>query len=109
MERLTQSQAVLNGRPAPGLALGRFASWPGRRHLDGMPAPITISRLRPILAERGRGIMLVEALFSDNRTVRFRVLSRDPAAVQAVADEALPEHEKAVERWLDAHSGRRSA
>ena len=33
---------------------------------------------------RQTGITLIEALFSDNRTVRFRVLSRDPAAVQAV-------------------------
>jgi alpha-beta hydrolase superfamily lysophospholipase len=74
-------------------------------HLDGMPPP-TISRLRPLLAERGLGTTLVEVLFSDNRLVRFRVLSRDPAAVQAVSDEALPEHEKAVEAWLDRQSGR---
>lgn len=73
-----------------------------------MPSP-TISRLRPILAQRGLGIMLVETLFSDNRRLRFRVLSRDPAAVQAISDEPLPEHEKAVERWLDAHRGRSAA
>ena len=53
-----------------------------------MPTP-TISRLRPLLAERGLGITLVEALFSDNRPIRFRVLSRDPAAVRAVAEEEL--------------------
>ena len=29
--------------------------------------------------------------------------------MQAVADEALPEHEEAVERWLEAHGARRSA
>lgn len=38
--------------------------------------------------------------------LRFRVLSRDPAAVQAVGGEALPEHEKVVERWLTEHSER---
>ena len=85
-----------------------FAFRCGRRHLSRMPA-LTISRVRPLLAERGRGTTLVEALFSDNRTVRFRVLSRDPAAVRAIAAEVLPEHERVVEAWLEAHSGRRVA
>ena len=74
-----------------------------------MPTPATISRIRPLMAERGLGITLVEALFSDNRAVRFRVLSRDPAAVQAVGTGPLPEHERVVEAWVDAHSGRRVA
>jgi alpha-beta hydrolase superfamily lysophospholipase len=73
-----------------------------------MPTP-TISRVRPLAAERGRGVTLVEALFSDNRLVRFRVLSRDPAAVQAVGTGPLPEHERVVEAWLEAHGGRRVA
>ena len=58
------------------------------------------------MSERGLGITLVEVLFSDSRLVRFRVLSRDPAAVQAVGAEALPEHERVVEAWLDRLSGR---
>ena len=31
----------------------RFAFAPSRRYLVGMPAPISISRVRPLLAERG--------------------------------------------------------
>ena len=54
-----------------------------------MPAPISVVRIRPLLAERRLGTTLLEVLFGDNRTVRFRVLSRDPAAVRAVADEAV--------------------
>jgi hypothetical protein len=73
-----------------------------------MPA-LTISCLRPLTAERGRGLTALEALFSDNSRVRFRVLSRDPAAMRAIAGEALPEHERAVEAWLNAHSGRHAA
>jgi hypothetical protein len=41
-----------------------------------------------------------EALFSDGLNAPFRVLSRDPVGVRVVADEPLPQHERAIEAWL---------
>jgi hypothetical protein len=74
-----------------------------------MASAIAISRVRRLMATRGLGVTLIEVLFSDNRTVRFRVLSHDPPSVCAVGGEGLPEHEAAVERWLEAHSSRDAA
>jgi hypothetical protein len=51
----------------------------------------------------------LEVSFNDKRTVRFRVLSRDPATVQAVGTGPMPEHEAAAEDWLDQQSGRSAA
>jgi hypothetical protein len=53
-----------------------------------------------VLATRRIGIELGEALFSDGLTARFRVLCRDPVSVRVVADEPMPQHERAVEAWL---------
>ena len=69
---------------------------------------LAVVRVRPLTAERGLGTTLLEAIFSDNRTIRFRVLSRDPAAVQAIGIVA-PEHERAIEAWLDTQSGPEAA
>jgi len=73
-----------------------------------MPA-IHVVRIQPILTTRRFGISVGEALFSDGLTARFRVLCRDPASVRVIADRQLPEHEKAVEAWLTAHSGQAAA
>ena len=71
--------------------------------------PSTSSAFSPSSPRRRFGITVGEALFSDGLTARFRVLCRDPASVRVIADRQLPEHEKAVEAWLTAHSGRAAA
>jgi hypothetical protein len=70
-----------------------------------MPAPVSVVRIRPVLATRLLGLKIGEALFSDGSEARFRVLSRDPIAVHVIGDEARGEHERAVVEWLAKQRG----
>lgn len=76
--------------------------------LSYVPAPISVVRVYPLLATR-LGIKVGQALFSDGLVARFRVLSRDPIAVQLIGDKPLPEHERAVVEWLAKRPGETAA
>ena len=66
---------------------------------------VTVTMIRQAISERGFGIRTGTALFSDGLSARFHVLNPDPPAVRILGDEAMPEHERAVEAWLANQAG----
>ena len=89
-----------------------FQQWcagSGRPIWADMPPALSVVRAHAVMSSRAFGMTLGEALFSDGLTARFHVLCRDPPSVRVIADRQLPEHERAVERWMDEHTGRHAA
>jgi hypothetical protein len=70
---------------------------------------IRLSFVRPVITAKRRGIVIGDAHFADHRVLRFRVTGLDPVAVQLIPDEALPQHQAAIEAWIAASRGDQAA
>jgi hypothetical protein len=67
--------------------------------------PLSVVRILPIVTHGKRGIRSGEAVFSDGKTIPFRVSAIDPTDARLVGGSVLPEHEDALRAWWAEHHG----
>jgi len=82
---------------------------PGPANHLRLVSDIRLSFVRPVITAKRRGIVIGDAHFADHRVLRFRVIGLDPVDVQLISDEALPQHQTAIEAWIAASRGDQAA